>query len=436
MTQVTTRAIVALAVPAAASVLLNNLYRVIDQFAVQWLGPEAQAAVGACTFVLIAMYAVFAWVSAGAGPLVARAVGAGDPQLARRVVGNALLGSVVVGGIALGGLGLLAAPITALVGLDGAAAEAMTTYLRWLAVCGLPLAIAPTVDSIFVARGNTQMVMGLQGGATLLNAILNPLLIYGLELGIGGAALATGLSHGVAVVVGLLILMRRLQPTRQDFVPDQTLARVLRVGGPMASNTLFYAGVYWALMNVAIQPLGSEVYAALGIGFSVLEGFTWPVFWGFSLAVSSLVGRYLGAGMPDEARRTYAKTAVIMVGMGLAAGLLFWFGAESLTAHFSDDPTVLQHAVLYAQILAFSQVFVALEALAEGVLGGAGDTPSIFWWSAPVNLLRVPLAWLAAFPLGFGAAGIWWAINLTTVIKCAGKWGAVYRGRWARSGAL
>ncbi|HCH67018.1 MAG: MATE family efflux transporter [Deltaproteobacteria bacterium] len=436
MTPVTTRAIIQLAVPAAASVLLNNLYRVIDQYAVQWLGPDAQAAVGACTFVLIALYAVFAWVSAGTGPLMARAVGSGDPERARKLVGNAVVGSVFIGIVALLLLGLLAAPITALVGLDGDAATAMITYLRWLAVCGLPLAIAPTVDSIFVARGNTQMVMVLQGGATVLNACLNPLLIYGLELGIGGAALATGLSHGMAVVMGLVFVMRRLEPARSDFRLDRTLGAILRMGGPMASNTLLYAGVYWALMSVAIQPLGSEVYAALGIGFSVLEGFTWPVFWGFSLAVSSLVGRYLGAGMRDEARRTYAKTAWFMVGMGLVAAALFRFGAESLTARFSDDPTVLRHAVLYAQILAYSQVFVALEALAEGVLGGAGDTPSIFWWSAPVNLLRVPLAWVAAFPLGYGAMGIWWAINLTTVIKCAGKWVAVYRGRWARTGAL
>ena len=143
-----------------------------------------------------------------------------------------------------------------------------------------------------------------------------------------------------------------------------------------------------------------------------------------------MVGRYLGAGMVDEARRTYRKTIPIMVGLGLTASALFWFGATPLTAQFSEDPDVLKNAVLYAQILAFSQVFVALESLAEGVLGGAGDTPSIFWWSTPMNLLRVPLAWVAAFPLGYGAAGIWWAINLTTVIKCAGKWWAIYRGGW------
>ena len=78
-------------------------------------------------------------------------------------------------------------------------------------------------------------------------------------------------------------------------------------------------------------------------------------------------------------------------------------------------------------------VLIVAYALSEGVLGGAGDTRSVLLWSAPINLLRVPLAWGAAFPLGMGAAGIWWAINITTVIKCAGKWSAVVRGRWTES---
>ncbi|HEX2200693.1 MAG TPA: hypothetical protein VHH93_01540, partial [Gammaproteobacteria bacterium] len=53
------------------------------------------------------------------------------------------------------------------------------------------------------------------------------------------------------------------------------------------------------------------------------------------------------------------------------------------------------------------------------------------WYSAPFNLFRIPLAWALAFPLGFGAAGIWWAINLTTYAKAILKGWAAWRGRWA-----
>ena len=111
---------------------------------------------------------------------------------------------------------------------------------------------------------------------------------------------------------------------------------------------------------------------------------------------------------------------------------IFFFGGSFLTDLFTDDPRVWEAATQYAVILAFSQTFVAWESLEEGVLTGAGDTSTIFWWSVPLNVLRIPTAWVLAFPLGWGAAGIWWAINVTTILKTAGKGWAVWRGGWTR----
>ena len=108
----------------------------------------------------------------------------------------------------------------------------------------------------------------------------------------------------------------------------------------------------------------------------------------------------------------------------------FYFLAEPLTGVFTRDPAVQAAAVVYARALAFSQVFVAWESLAEGALEGSGATRAVFWWSAPINLLRVPLGWFFAFGLGWGALGVWWAINLTSVVKAFGKGSAVLGGRW------
>ena len=72
----------------------------------------------------------------------------------------------------------------------------------------------------------------------------------------------------------------------------------------MALGVAAYAGVYWAMLRTSISPLGPEINAALGIGFSALEGITWPIFHGLSIAVASLVGRYLGAGRRELAFAT------------------------------------------------------------------------------------------------------------------------------------
>jgi MATE family multidrug resistance protein len=109
---------------------------------------------------------------------------------------------------------------------------------------------------------------------------------------------------------------------------------------------------------------------------------------------------------------------------------MFYFFGDPLCALFTDDPRVHAAAVEYAVILSASQLFVAWEALEEGVLAGAGDTRILFSINAPLNLLRVPLAWLFAFPLGFGAAGIWWTINATCIAKALIKGWVALRGRW------
>ncbi len=430
MPPVTRREIVALALPAMVSAILSNGWRVLSQHAVADLGVAAQAAVGSCTFVVIATFAAYALVFAGTGPLVARATGAGDDVLRRRVIGNALTGALGVALISGILLWALAPAIAGLLGLTGAPAVEAASYLRGVALASAPLALEPVIDAALIAMGRTGLALSMQTLGVALNMAMNRLFIHVLGFGVMGAALSTGASRALAVLAGLAVLRALSGLRASDLRVDGTLTRVGRIGLPIALNTLAYALVYWALLRVAVSPLGPEVNAALGVGFSALESFTWPAFLGVSLGVASVVGRRLGAGEPEQARAAVRLALPLSVGLGLVAAAAFWFGAAPLSALFTDDPAVLAQAVVYARVLAFSQLFVALEALFEGGLEGAGDTRTLLFWSAPLNALRVPLGWALAIPLGWGAAGVWWAINLTTFAKALGKGYAIARGRW------
>ena len=396
MLDVSARAVVRLAVPAALSVILNNAFRVVDQHAAGWLGTPEQAAIGSTTFVLILAFAAWGLVGMGTGPVVARVTGAQDRDGLRGAVGSALGGAGIAGAVVLGAM-WLAAPLTAqALGLEAEVASLTVRYLRTLAVVGLPMALAPVVDAAFIAMGRTALPMALQGLSTLLNVVLNFLLLRWWGWGIEGLAVASGVSRLIATGIGVVVLGRSVGLAPRDLLPGEALRRIARVGVPIAANTAFYALVYWALLRTSISPLGPAVNAALGIGFSALEGFTWPLFHGLSLAVASLVGRALGAGRPELARQAIRTGLPLSTVAGLAAAAAFWFLSEHLCGAFTQDPEVLEQAVLYARVLAFSQLFVAWEALAEGVLEGAGDTRSVLWLSSPLNLLRVPLAWVSA----------------------------------------
>src|SRR4051812_39281435 len=80
-----------------ASGVLNNAFRIIDQYAAGSISTPAQAAIGSSVFPLIATWGLYQWVAGGAGPLIARATGAGDEPLRRKALGNALTGGVVLG---------------------------------------------------------------------------------------------------------------------------------------------------------------------------------------------------------------------------------------------------------------------------------------------------------------------------------------------------
>lgn len=427
----TVRSLLHLAIPSALFTVLTNGYRVVDQYFIQTISTASQAAIGSSIFVLIFFYASFELIAAGTGPLVARATGASDPARRSAILGTSLAGAGLLTLVVMF-IGVCGAPwISTSLGLSGDAASECARYLRALSWTILPLVLTPVVDQGFIAMGNARAPMLLHALSLALNIVLTPLLIHTAGLGIVGAALASNASRAVATVLGLWLLARITGLRPADIRITAELKRVVRIGFPMAMGVAAYALVYWAMLKTSVSPLGPHVNAALGIGFSALEGVTWPVFHGLALAVASLVGRYLGAGRPDLARGAIRLALPIATAGGALASLAFWIGGAYLTGLFTSERAVHEAATEYAVILAASQLFVAFESLTEGVLAGAGDTRTIFIYSAPINASRIPLAWLFAFPLGMGAAGIWWVVNITTYLKALGKGYAVWKGNWA-----
>ena len=427
---VSMRAWLGLAIPSVLFAVLTNAYRSVDQYWTQGVSTEAQGAIGASIFVLILFYGLFNLVSAGASPLIARAVGAEDPDALRRALGAATAGALGLTVIVTLSGGLGAELIAEALGLEGLTASECAAYLKTISWTILPLVMTPLVDQAFISMGDARLPMVLHGLSLLLNMVLTPLLIFDAELGIAGAALASNASRAVSTGVGLWILVRRTRLGVKDLGGWSELWRVCRIGFPVTIGVATYTLVYWGMLYTSISPLGPSVNAALGIGFSALEGFTWPCFHGVSLATASFVGRHLGAGRPDLARATVRQSMPLAIGLGLGASGAFYFGGHFLTGLFTQDPAVHEAATTYAVILAASQVFVALETVLEGALNGAGDTRTVFWLSAPWNGLRIPMAWVMAFPMGMGAEGVWWAINITTYGKALMKGWVVWRGRW------
>lgn len=449
-----------LAAPAVLSYLLSSAYRVNDQFWIQGLGSEAQSAMAAATFVAIANFALPFLAAAGALSLVSRAIGSGDEAFARTASRHAM-GLALVLGLAVALLARpLAGPIADLLELEGATRTAFVDYIAALFTTAPVLFVVPVLDHVFIGRGRTIAPMVLQVVAVTANTLLNPFAIYGSHteaamqlgslgeridavalalgmdggLGMAGAAWATGASRLLALAVGLAWLTRStgtsLRPTLS--VDGALLRRIVRISTPVSLSIALYAFVYWALFAFVLSQLDDEVKAGLGIGFLVFEGIAYPTFLGLSMAASSLCGRAIGAGDRASLDRIVGVASRTSFVAGLVAAAAFIAFAEPVAAVFTDVPRVREEVVLYARVLALSQVFVAFETQWDKILMASGRTRAIAWVGGLGNALRIPLALLFVGPLGWGAAGVWWAINVTTVGKSLALWLVAREGSWKR----
>jgi putative MATE family efflux protein len=449
------RQILALALPAAGSQLVLLLYRAVDMAWVKELGSEAVAGLSVSTNTVWLFHGFAALVSMGLGALVARYAGAGR----RDGAGYAALQGVrwaAALGTASAVLGWFGAPLVFdAAGADPAVRAAGLPYTRVYWMGGVAMLVQNACDAVFRAHGDarTPLLFGLAG--LLLNAFLDPLLIFGAgpvpALGVAGAAWATVASASVAATLGLLALrrrglVRRLPPpdaemrfldTTRIGRPNRlgldvaVFLRVARVGVPVFLASLLFNGIYVELQSIAGRAAGHAGQAALGVGWAG-EGIAFVVCVGWSAAAASLVGRHLGAGDPATAERAAWRAAVQCAVLCAAWGAALFAFDDAVAGLFVEDADrdVAALATAYYRIVAACLAPQALEIVLEGAFGGAGMTVPPMVVSIVFTALRIPLALALAFGAGLGAEGIWWAIMITATLRgvaCA-AWFA--RGTW------
>lgn len=415
--------------PITLSLLLHAGYRVNDQFWVRDLGPDAQAAMGLTSFLLILNFAFVSLISTGALARVARFCGAGQLDRLRHSYGTSVQASLIWFSL-LGVAGWFAAPfLIAQSGGSGQPAALAEDYLQVIYIVLPLIGFKPLIDNVFFGFGNTLIPMMLSVLSVGLNASLNPALIYGWwgfpELGIAGAAWSTGISRGLSALLGILILrgwfgvrgsLRRRGSLRE-------LRKLTSIGGPMAFSHAMYAICFTLILKTAVAPLGSSVQAGLAVGFNGLESLSYCGMMGPAIASASLVGRRLGAQDFHGARRGGYACLVMSIGFASLTTLAFLFAAPTLCGIYTHDAAVLAEAVLYLQIVAWSQMATAADSTFQQMLSGAGRTFHLAMLNILGYIARVPLAWWLSAGLAFGAGGIWWALNLTNILKlCAIFW--------------
>jgi multidrug resistance protein, MATE family len=349
-------------------------------------------------------------------PLVSQAVGAGDVEGAARSVQRGLF--LGVGLAALASLALLPAPaVFRLLGQSPEVIPLAAGYVRWSIPGMTGFFLFILFRQTLQALGRMAPLLWVTLSANLLNVFLNWVLIWGNlgfpRLGAVGSAMGTSLARWFLALALLAaagpVLWPLLRPIRPGVFDVRPLLRMFRIGAPLGLQTSLEFGAF-ALTGIFMGWLGVAPMAAHQVALN-LAAFTFMVPVGIAAAGAVRVGQEIGRRKPQSARRS-AGAALLLgsIFMTGTAGLFLLF-PDALGSVFTEDPEVRRLAALLIPIAGVFQVFDGLQAVAAGVLRGAGDTrvPAFvnlagFW------LVGIPLSLGLGFGLGWGAAGVWWGL--------------------------
>lgn len=430
-------ALVRLAAPVVVMQLCHTLYHWVDVMWVGRLGAAATAAVTTSFFAVWTMWALADLTGVAIAATVARHIGAGEPAKAAYGAAQAALLAAALGIVVSLSGPHLAAPLFRLL---GAPADVLAPASAFLGVVlgGAAISFLFVVgESTMRAAGDTRTPLTVIATSLGINALLDPVLIFGLgpfpAMGVAGAALATVLSQAVAVVWFARLAWRRHPALPFDFAalarpaPRYALALV-RIGLPFSLIGILYSAVYLYLARTA-APFGTAALAVVGVA-NRIESLTYLAAVGFALACEAMVGQNLGAGRPDRAERATWLSTGLMAGLGLLVSIAMWVAPAWLIGFFTRDPEVIAAGVPYLRLLAPCQAFTALEVVLNGAFSGAGDTlpPSLI--SVTVSLLRIPMVGALAHGMGLGLDGIAWTITLTCIARALIVAAWFHRGRW------
>jgi len=418
-----------------ASQLLRIAYQWVDAFWVGRISVEATAAVTSSIFVVWSVIALHDIFGIGVSAFVSQLLGAGERARAGFAAAKGLRATALMGlvGTALGLLG--ARQLYLAMGASPSVVAAGEGYLRLVLVASPILMTSLTCETIMRAAGDTRTPLLLDLGAVTLNAVLDPILIYGLgpapALGVAGAAWATVISQTLLLAAYLTLGARghaALPLARHAAGPPVRIAGMAKVGIPAALIAAMFSVVYMAFARSASR-FGDAAMAVVGIANRV-EAIQFVTSVAVGIAGATLVGQNLGARRPDRAAE------VIRIGLGWAAGFagVITLAYLAFPAFFlgilSRDPEVLRIGAPYLRVLALCVVFNAIEIVTAESILGSGHTATLSWIFTIFSLIRIPLAFWVPDWTGSGVVGIAWVITVTCVARALVIAAWASRGTW------
>lgn len=401
------REILRLAVPAFLALVAEPMFLLADAVIVGHLGTPELAGLGIAGAIIQTAVGLCIFLAYGTTASVARRVGAGDTRAALAQGIDGIWLAVLIGVLTtVVGL-VLTRPLVDAFGGGQEVSDHAATYLGWAWLGVTPLLIVLAATGVLRGLQDTRTPLYVAVGGNLLNVVLNVVLVYGLDLGIAGAAIGTDLAQLAMAAALVTVVVRGAVARDAPLRPDLPgVRRAAHAGVPLVIRTLTlrasllvmtYGAASLGATTMATQQLASTIWAFLAFALDAI-----------AIAAQAITGRYLGAGDVTGTRAVTHRMIRWGVLSGVVTGAALALAAPALGPLFTSDPAVHDMLVPVLLVAALFQPVAGLVFVLDGVLIGAGDARYLAWAGLVVLVVFAPVAVLLAVLGDGGTAGLVW----------------------------
>lgn len=404
------KSLIRMTTPMIIGMLMLFTFSLVDTLFISFLGTEALTAISFTFPVTFTIMSLAIGLGIGASAVVGKYLGRSEYEKAKEA-------STVINYISL----LLATIVVAICwffmdsifNLMGARESLMPAIREYMVVWfpgSIMVVCIMTGNSILRACGDTKTPSILMAGAGLINAILDPIFIFGLgpipAMGISGAAWATVIAWGVGYfyLMYILVIQKELVsgslPSRPVMLSSGR--EMLRIGVPAAGANMM-TPLAAGIMTAIAASFGDEAVAAFGVG-ARLEPMATLIVLAMSSSLPPLISQNFGAGKIDRVEEAYRLSIKFILGWQMLVYVVLALGAGVIASTFSDDPDVIETIKLFLWILPLAYGMQGIIILTNSSLNALHRPMSaLYLSSARFFVFYVPLAYVGS--QWFGLAG-------------------------------
>lgn len=426
------KAVWKLAAPTMIANVFGGLQGLVDHIIVgNIVGYKGNAAIGVSWQIFLVVVVFVGSVFTGMSILVARFVGANEPDKVNRTVYQAFLTLVFIAFAVIAPIGYFGSPLLLnLVNAEAAVQAEALPYLRIMFLCSFGMMIFFMLSGALRSAGDakTPMILGIV--MTALNVVFNVILIGGLgaipAFGVKGSAMGTSIASGLIGIYSLWKLWSgdwviSIRNTG-GYKPDWDVIRKLFKFGLPAGFQGIAMNIGGVLMLSFIGSLAQSAAAQAAYAISYTQLFS-LVAWtsvGLMGAAASIAGQNLGANQPERAVAAVHTAARFgLIGASIVGFFFFFFPQQLLGIFGMKEPVAVEIGIQLLRILSISGIFVSVALTYTGGLQGTGDTKSPLFISI-ISQVIVPLGicFVIKNTIGLEPWHIWMAILAGHITRC------------------